>query len=342
LEKATLNHIEEYKQEVITINSIIYQHYFYILYIKLQLPGEKKMNQRACLIFEARAGQCKKEQDLMTIKRMLLPEMDLEVRFTAEDVKAKKLAQQALQDAFDLIIALGGDGTISAVAEVMMGTGIPLGIIPRGTANAFATVLGIPTTVSEACEIILRGYTRPVDGAKTNYHSMITTVGIGLEAEALYRVEQKEKQNLGILSYGIANFQQLVNDLKNFEIWLETDEREIHLQGVAVTVANVAPLISLLAQGTKKAIVDDGLLYITMIAPTDTIDAIASTFSLLKAAIQGEATHRSSIVHLRSRYIKVRTNPPQKVAIDGDLAGETPIEIECIPSALTVFAPSKE
>lgn len=298
------------------------------------------MNQRACLIFEARAGKCEKEQDLITIERTLLPEMDLEVRFTAEDVKAKSLARQALQDSFDLIIALGGDGTISAVAEVMMGTGIPLGIIPRGTANAFATALGIPITVSGACEIILKGHTRAVDGAKTNYHSMITTVGIGLEAEAFYRVEQQEKKDLGTLSYGIANFQQLVNDLNNFEIWLETDEKEIHLQGVAVTIANVAPLISLLAQGTEKAIVDDGLLDITIVAPTDTIDAIASTFSLLKSALQGEATHRSSIVHLRSRYIKVRTNPPQKIAIDGDLAGETPIEIECIPAALTVFAPS--
>ncbi|WP_238393470.1 diacylglycerol kinase family protein, partial [Myxacorys almedinensis] len=92
------------------------------------------------------------EQDLETIKLLLSPQVELDIQFTTEEVDAGQLAKQAVERQVEAIIASGGDGTLSAAAEALVGTEIPLGIISRGTANAFANALGIPDTVKEACE----------------------------------------------------------------------------------------------------------------------------------------------------------------------------------------------
>lgn len=125
----------------------------------------------ARLIFNPVSGQGNAEEELAFIKQMLEPAMNLAVHFTTPKVSAEQLAQEAIAAQADLIIASGGDGTVSAVAGELMGTDIPLGIIPRGTANAFAVALGIParlTPLRSACETILAGKTRIVDAARCN------------------------------------------------------------------------------------------------------------------------------------------------------------------------------
>jgi diacylglycerol kinase (ATP) len=98
----------------------------------------------AHLIFNPISGQGNAEEDLKLIQQLLKPAMELVVCLTTPEISAQQLAREAIEAKADLIIASGGDGTISAVAGVMVGTTIPVGIIPRGTANAFAVALGIP------------------------------------------------------------------------------------------------------------------------------------------------------------------------------------------------------
>ena len=119
----------------------------------------------AHLIFNPISGQGNPELDLILIKRLLSPEIQLNVILTKPEIEPGEQAKDAIQEGADLVIASGGDGTISAVAAAVIGTDIPLGIIPRGTANAFSVALGIPTNVNAACEVILAGSTRVVDVA---------------------------------------------------------------------------------------------------------------------------------------------------------------------------------
>jgi diacylglycerol kinase family enzyme len=99
----------------------------------------------ACLIFNPVAGQGDPDQDLLTIRTLLEPEIDLEICLTTPEVDAGELARKALERGAHMIIASGSDGTLSAAAEAVLGTKIPLGIISRGTANAFAGAMGLPT-----------------------------------------------------------------------------------------------------------------------------------------------------------------------------------------------------
>ncbi|HEY9634611.1 MAG TPA: YegS/Rv2252/BmrU family lipid kinase [Coleofasciculaceae cyanobacterium] len=296
------------------------------------------MKRSACLIFNPVAGQSDPEQDLLQIQRVLEPEIDLDIRLTTPDVDAGQLANEAIERGVHMIIASGGDGTLSAAAEALMGTRIPLGVISRGTANAFASALGIPDTIEAACQTILDGATKVVDTALCNGKPMVLLTGIGFEAEVVEKADRETKNRFGMLAYILAGVKQL-REFETFEATIETDEKVITVNACAVTVANAAPPTSILAQGPAGIIYDDGLLDLTVVAPANRAGAIASAYHLLQTALSGDAADRDDIGYLRARRIKVTTDPPQKVVIDGEIIGTTPVEVECIPGGLTILVP---
>jgi len=292
----------------------------------------------ACLIFNPVAGQSDPEQDLLTIQTLLEPEIDLDIRLTTPDVDAGQLAHEAVARGVHMIIASGGDGTLSAAAEALVGTNIPLGVISRGTANAFASALEIPDTIEAACQTILTGTMRVVDTARCNGKPMVLLAGVGFEAEMVEKADREAKNRLGMLAYILAGVKQL-REFETFEAKIETDEKVITVTAGAVTIANAAPPTSILAQGPAGIIYDDGLLDLTVVAPENRTGAIASAYHLFQSAFRGDAAERDDIGYLRARRIKVSADPPQKVVLDGEIIGTTPIDVECIPGGLTILVP---
>jgi YegS/Rv2252/BmrU family lipid kinase len=299
------------------------------------------MNRSACLIFNPVAGQRDSDLDLAEIRAILEPEIDLDIYLTTEEIGADKLAYDAVERGVDAIFASGGDGTLSAAAAAVVGTDIPLGIISRGTANAFATALGIPDTIAAACQTILQGKTLTVDAADCNGQPMVLLAGIGFEAETVERADREAKNRFGIMAYILAGLQELGN-LELFDVEIETEDKIIKTTAAAVTVANAAPPTSVLAQGPSGIIYDDGLLDLTIVAPTSKAGAIAATYHLFQTASAGSPVERDDIGYLRAKQCKITTNPPQKVVVDGEMLGTTPVEIKCIPQGLRVFVPLVE
>lgn len=308
----------------------------------------------AHLIFNPVAGQGNPDWDLAMIRQTLEPQIQLKVIFTKPDVNPADQAKDAIASIqerkptspnTDFIIASGGDGTISAVANALIGTGIPLGIIPRGTANAFSVALGIPTGIKLACENILTGNTCTVDAARCNDFPMILLAGIGFEAETVERANRDMKNLLGALAYLIAGAQQLLQQ-QLFAVEVDIDGSITQFRCGAMTIANAAPPTSVLAQGFGEVIPNDGLLDVTIAVSKNeslnlserllAIDAIGKLFTsaLAKTPIENEG-----LVCFRTNKIKVTATPPQKVVVDGEIIGTTPVEIVCIPDGLTIFAP---
>jgi YegS/Rv2252/BmrU family lipid kinase len=297
--------------------------------------------QSAYLIFNPVAGQGNAEQDLALIRAILEPAIALKIHLTTAEIDADQLALAAVNEGVEAVIVSGGDGTISATANALMGTSIPMGVISRGTANAFANALDLPTTIEAACETILMGTTRVVDAAKCNGMPMILLAGIGFEAETVERADRESKNRLGLLAYILAGIEQL-GQMTQFDAEIETDEKIIHVTASAITIANAAPPTSILAQGSAGVIFDDGLLDVTIVAPANRTGAIAVSYELLTSALKGDATTRSDIGYLRTKKLTITTDPPQKIVIDGEVLGTTPVTIECIPNSLTVFSPQNE
>ncbi|MEY2830969.1 MAG: hypothetical protein RLZZ574_227 [Cyanobacteriota bacterium] len=296
------------------------------------------MNRPACLIFNPVAGQGNSEQDLATIKSILEPTFDLDIQYTTPEVSAGELAVQAVKNNVEMIIASGGDGTVSAVAEALINTDVPLGAIARGTANAFANALDIPDTIEAACQVIVDGATKKVDAAYCNDKPMILLAGIGFEAETVEDADREAKDRLGMLAYVLSGLKQL-KEFEKFTTIIETDDKVIEVEANSVTVANAAPPTSVLAQGTAGVVYDDGLLDVTIITAQTRVEAIAISYHLLQTASNNEAAERDDIGYLRTKWVRVTTDPPQKVVLDGELIGSTPIEVKCIPQGLTVFTP---
>ena len=299
------------------------------------------MDRTACLIFNPIAGQGDSEQDLATIKACLEPEITLDIQFTTKEIDAGELARQAVKNNARIIIASGGDGTVSAVTEALIGTDIALGVISRGTANAFANAIGIPTAIEAACENILAGSIKKVDATMCNDKPMVLLAGIGFEAETIKDADRETKDRLGMLAYVLSGLKQLQN-FKIFTAEIETEDKVITVDASAVTIANAAPPSSVLAQGTAGVIFDDGLLDITILAPQTKVGAIATSLHLLQTAANEEAANREGVGYLRAKWVKVTTNPPQRVVLDGEIIGKTPIEVKCLPKSLNVFAPIEE
>lgn len=293
----------------------------------------------AHLIFNPVSGQGNAEQDLNVIRELLEPHLHLEVHQTTPNISPEELAKNAIASAADMIIASGGDGTVSAVAGAVMETNIPLGIIPRGTANAFAMALGITQQINpirRACEIILAGKTRVVDAARCNGSPLILLAGIGFEAETVARADREAKNRWGSLAYIMAGWQQLDQQIL-FDAEIEIDRSTQKFQAGAITVANAAPLTSILAQGTGKVVADDGLLDVTIATAETKLQAVVTLLGMLESALIKTNNEINNVVHLQTKKLKISANPPQKVVLDGEIIGTTPLEIESVPQALTVF-----
>ncbi len=299
----------------------------------------------AHLIFNPISGQGNPDQDLKLIRQILEPQIQVNVIFTESDVTPGQQAREAIASGADLMIASGGDGTVSAVAEAVMQTDIPLGVIPRGTANAFSVALGIPTDLRAACETILAGTTRQVDSATCNGLPMVLLGGIGFEAETVERANREMKNRFGVLAYLVAGMQQIA-DQKAFEAEIEIDGEINKFECNAITVANAAPPTSVLAQGFGEVISDDGLLDVTIgLSPVEAqgigsrLQGVGAIAELFTAALVKRPTQNEGILSLRVPKLKITTTPPQKVVVDGEIIGTTPVEFDCIAKGLTILAP---
>ncbi|EDX84304.1 conserved hypothetical protein TIGR00147 [Synechococcus sp. PCC 7335] len=299
----------------------------------------------AHLIFNPVSGQGNPDQDLKLIRDILEPQIQVNVILTDPNVTPAQQARDAIASGADLVIASGGDGTVSAVAEAVMQTDIPLGVIPRGTANAFSVALGIPTNLKAACETILVGTTKQVDAATCNGLPMVLLGGIGFEAETVERANREMKNRFGVLAYLVAGMQQIA-DQEAFEAEIEINTEINKFECNAITVANAAPPTSVLAQGFGQVISDDGLLDVTLgLSPIEAqgigsrLQGLGAIAELFTAALVKRPAQNEDILSLRVPKIKVTTTPPQKVVVDGEIIGTTPVEFECIPKGLTVLAP---
>lgn len=294
----------------------------------------------AHLIFNPVAGVGNANQDLLLIRQLLEPYFHLKVCLTTRENDPTQLAQDAIAENVDLVIASGGDGTVSAVAGAVINTNIPLGIIPRGTANAFSVALGIPTNIQGACEVIIAGLTRTVDMAYCNSLPMILLAGIGFEAETVNKADRDAKKRWGPLAYIMAGWQQL-KEQKDFETTIEINGEINQVEAAAITIANVAPPTSVLAQGLGQIVPDDGLLEVLIYtSPANKMQAVAGMMGLLGAGLLKVEIQRDNLIGFRTQRIRISTNPPQKVVVDGEIIGTTPIGVECVPRGLIIMTPA--
>lgn len=301
----------------------------------------------AFLLFNPVAGTGDAAADLARIRSLLEPQLLVTVVLTRADVdpaeQTRELvgliearAEGAASSA--MVVACGGDGTVSAAAGVLAGTTIPLGVIPRGTANAFATAMGIPLDLPGACRVLLAGHERRLDTALCNDTPMVLLAGLGFEAGMVERASRDLKNRFGTLAYVLAGAQQLLSQ-QPFNARLTIDGSTSDLQAAAITVANVAPGTSVLAQGFGAVLPDDGLLEVTVATPANRLQGLNALGALMASAVVQSPASHPDLLCLRAREIRIDTDAPQKLVIDGEMVTTDSVGIRCCPDSLSVITP---
>lgn len=295
------------------------------------------MTRRAALVWNPAAGSASAE--LSAVAEALGRTFALTVLETSCERDADACAAEALAGDPALVIAAGGDGTVSLVASRLVGTEVPLAVLPLGTSNSFARALGIPLDLAGAIENACSGQARSIDTARAAGRTALLFTSVGFHADAIGETSREAKNRWGLLAYVASGLQRLAT-LEPFAVELETDREIVRCRATNVTVANLAPPRTLVAQGPTAVCGDDGRLDITLIAVEGLAEGLSAALHLYRSCLAEAAATRDDIGYLPVRKATIRATPAQRVMIDGEDVGETPVTIECVPRSLRVLAPA--
>jgi diacylglycerol kinase (ATP) len=262
--------------------------------------------------------------------------VDVDVALAHPVKEVASIAKKAVKNGYSTVIAMGGDGTISAAVRGIKDSGVRLGIIPAGTENDIAYSLGIPEDLKEACALIASDQTRDLDLAwirtkkKKFYFFMVTVVG--LTATIYPHIKDVPHGDLSNIKEAIQTFLRFKSNPKVF-LTLD-DESKIKVETMLVTITNT-PVIGVKNLVAPDASMEDGLFDIA-VYPGFTKAELLAYFA--KTAREG-FTPDGKIQRYRARKVKIKTSPKLDIAAEGILLGKGEAKIKLLPRALRVIAP---
>lgn len=252
----------------------------------------------------------------------------------AKSKKAPKRVEQALDEGADLILAWGGDGTVRRCIETLAGTGVPIAIVPAGTANLLATNLGIPKDVAEAVRIGLHGDRRTIDVGRINGERFAVMAGSGLDA-FMIRDAEGLKDHIGRLAY-IVTWARHLKD-SQAKVTVEVDGvRWYKGKAGCVLFGNVPDVLGGIT-AFADARPDDGRLEIGVV----TADGLLDWARTMGRTAVGQAG-RSPFVHIASgTSFDVKLDHKQPWELDGgerDPVRRLKVDVE--PGAVSICVPA--
>jgi diacylglycerol kinase (ATP) len=251
--------------------------------------------------------------------------------------EAIPIARKAVKDGYDLVISMGGDGTLGMVIRGIAGSKVRLGIIAAGTANDMARSLGIPEDLKEAAALIASGHTRKLDlgqistRKKKKFYFMMMAA-IGLTATIFPIIKGIPDGNYSGIADGVMTFLKFKSKPRVY-LTLD-DESRIEVETMLVTIAN-SPLVGLRNLVAPDASMDDGLLDISVypgFSKAGVLDYFARTAN-------DKAIPDGTIQRYQAKKIKIKTSPKLDIAAEGIILGKGTARIKVLPGALRVIAP---
>ncbi|MFF3027870.1 diacylglycerol/lipid kinase family protein [Microbacterium sp. NPDC057944] len=267
---------------------------------------------------------------------------------TSEDDPGRGMASSAIDEGCDVVVAVGGDGTVRAVAEVLAGTEVALGIVPQGTGNLLARNLGVPLDdISAALERVQDGEPRSIDIGWVEFEgekrAFTVMVGFGVDAQMLVETNDDLKDRAGWLAYVEAMGRALAGT-EMTDITLTLDEGDAQeVRGHTMIIGNCGMLqggIRLL----PDAVLDDGQLDLLLVSADgalqwlDTVRSVVWDNGIRRLFGGGtEAVSTESTRHVAAQTISVTLDSPQQFEVDGEEVGEVASFVATVqPGALIV------
>ncbi|MBN1675447.1 MAG: diacylglycerol kinase family lipid kinase [Kiritimatiellae bacterium] len=263
-----------------------------------------------------------------------VPGTDLtyQVSLNAADGKAK--AKRAIADGVDTLLVVGGDGMVSSVGSVVIGSKLVLGVLPAGSGNGFARHFGIPLDLDGAARALASAKRRSIDVGAVNEHPFFITCSMAWDA-ALVRSFEKSPVR-GIIPYIFAGMYQFFEySPQPIEAELDSDEQLRFPDPLVFTVANLTQY-GAGARIAPHACPDDGILELVVVLRQDVPDLVAD----IARFFDGTINQIPQVVSRRFRHLTVRRKKPTPIQADGELVDmPTEMAVRVYQKALDVLVP---
>lgn len=266
---------------------------------------------KATFIVNPISGRSSKESIVGAIAGSVdMDRYEVTIRFTAAPGHATTLASEAVQSGQQLVVAVGGDGTVNEVARALVGTDAALGIIPCGSGNGLARHLHIPMNPRKAIEILNQGQIRRIDTLTVNGTPCFCTAGVGYDA--FVSEEYAKEPTRGLVTY-VRKAVENWFDYTPEQYLIETEEGMFSRTALAITCANanqwgngfhVAP----------KASLTDGLIDVTIIHPIKPLNALPMPVQILGYSFD----KNPGVETFKTSGLTIRRATPAPLHIDGE------------------------
>ena len=262
-----------------------------------------------------------------------------EASITHQAGDAIRFAKAAAKEGIDALAVYGGDGTLMEAISGLIGSEIPLVILPGGSANVMATELGIPTDLKEACALLGHGplETKTIDVGQFDKRYFIVRISLGFEADVVKGADRQTKNKIGIFAYFLSAVAALKKS-KKAVYHLKIDGQEHEVQGLACIITNTGNLGFSKISFDKHIDVSDGFLDVVVVRKAN-----LSLFKLMVVTLlkRERPDNLELVEHWQGKDISVTSSPKQAVQCDGEVLEKMPLHIKVIPGAIKVLVPEK-
>ena len=252
---------------------------------------------------------------------------------SARELAAGLAAQTGSGDAVRAVIAVGGDGTVHEVADGLAGSSLPLVVWPTGTENLFAKSFRFRAEAKSTLACLREGHPMSIDLGQANGRSFLIVAGMGFDAEVVHRLVSMRTGHITHLSYSAPLWRTFwEHRFPHFRVY---DEQGLLWRGQGLVFIGNMPRYSLGLRVIRDAVCDDGLLDLCILPCRGKLGFIGHT---LRTLARMHIEH-GGVVYRRLRRIRIESDRPVPVELDGEAAGRLPLEVTVRPQALRVLVP---
>jgi len=262
---------------------------------------------------------------------------NIDLNYTTLELGAKELAIKSCEEGYDLIIAVGGDGTVNEVLNgIMQFENKPsLAIYPTGTVNDFGTYLKIPREIEDFTDMIVNNNSKKIDVGVAGDKYFLNVAAAGLLPDVAHKVSTESKTVLGKFAYYLEGIKEFSKSMfKPITIKYKIDEEEKEKEILFFLIAN-SPTVGGFKYIAPDAKIDDGYLDLLIVEHNQLRDVATIFFKSLR----GNHGDHPGLRYLQIKEFFVESNEDMDLDLDGELGGKLPVKFYVKKQVVNIILP---
>ncbi len=297
---------------------------------------------KAFVVFNPKAGNAIQNDAFQAalVACFAPPEWTFDVYETTGEDDVTAMCAEACREGASVVVAAGGDGTVVDVANALVGSSTPLGVVPLGTGNDLARVLNIPLAMNDALDLLVGEHDIiEADALRVGRYYYLSNVSVGFSPHMMKETPSHQKKRFGRLAYIWTMFKQSrIFQLHRYT--LTVDGHSTRIRASEVLISNTKLLESPPQLFGSPQSLNDGQLDAYLVTAQTLGDYVQLVWNVLRRPGQSVAKLHHWVGQQRIRI--EADGKPQLVQADGEVIGYTPVEVELVPKVIRIIMPKTQ